>query len=378
MKSITLKYLSALFITASIYGCSTSTHEETKVPAPVDESMVQLSPEQAKQIDLQIKEVQTKNISNTLKLSGQIDVPPQNLISVSVPLGGYLKSTDMLPGTEVRKGQLLAVIEDAQYIQLQQDFLSIKNKLAYAGKEYSRQRELNTAKAASDKVLQMAEVDYKTLNIEQKALAEKLRLIGLDPAKLTENNISRAIRIYSPIDGYVSKVNVNIGKYVVPSDILFELVNPNNIYLNLTVFEKDLNRIKIGQEVFVYNNATPDKKYRTKVKLISRSLSDDRSAVVHCSFDLQDKTLVPGMYMNAELQLVNDRIDALPADAVVSFENKDYVFIDSGNNMFKMTEVNKGHTDQGYTAIDTALDGKKIVVKGAYSLLMKLKNTTEE
>lgn len=379
MKSITLKYLSALCITALVYGCSSTAKEETKLPDVItDESMVQLSPEQAKQINLQVEEVQPKNIGTTLKLSGQVDAPPQNLVSVSVPLGGYLKSTDMLPGTEVRKGQLLAVIEDPQYIQLQQDYLSTKNKLVYAGKEYSRQQELNRAKAASDKVLQMAETEFRTLNIEHKALAEKLRLIGLEPAKLTENNISRAIKIYSPINGYVSKVNVNIGKYVVPSDILFELVNPNNIYLALTVFERDLNRIKIGQEVSVYSNTAPDKKYSTKVKLVSRSLSDDRSAIVHCNFMQPEKSLLPGMYMNAEVHLDNATIDALPDEAIVNFENKDYVFTDEGNSMFKMTEVSKGNADLGYTAIDTALEGKKIVVKGAYSLLMKLKNTMEE
>ncbi|MEQ7799908.1 efflux RND transporter periplasmic adaptor subunit [Pedobacter sp. ASV1-7] len=378
MKSITLKYIFLLLVAVFIYGCVSSAKEEAKVAAPVDESIVQLSPEQAKQIDLQVQDVQAKNISSTLKLSGQIDAPPQNMVSVSVPLGGYLKSTDMLQGTQVRKGQLLAVMEDPQYIQLQQDYLSTKNKLAYAGKEYSRQRELNISKAASDKVLQMAEMDFRTLNIEYKALAEKLRLIGIEPAKLTENNISRAIRIYSPINGYVSKVNVNIGKYVLPSDILFELVNPNNIHLNLTVFEKDLNKIKIGQEVVVYSNSSPDKKYSTKVKLVSRSLGDERSAIVQCDFKQQDRALVPGMYMNAELHLDKGIIGALPDDALVSFENKDYVFIDKGNNTFKMTEVNKGNTDQGYTAIDSALDGKKIVVKGAYSLLMKLKNTMEE
>lgn len=378
MKSITLKYIFPLFIAVLIYGCTSSAKEEAKLAASVDESIVQLSPEQAKQIDLQVQDVQAKNISSTLKLSGQIGAPPQNMVSVSVPLGGYLKSTDMLQGTQVRKGQLLAVMEDPQYIQLQQDYLSTKNKLAYAGKEYNRQRELNTAKAASDKVLQMAEMYFRTLNIEHKALAEKLRLIGIEPAKLIESNISRAIRIYSPINGYVSKVNVNIGKYVLPSDILFELVNPNNIHLNLTVFEKDLNKIKIGQEVVVYSNSSPDKKYSTRVKLVSRSLSDERSAIVQCDFNEQDRALVPGMYMNAELHLDKGTIDALPDEALVSFENKDYVFIDKGNNTFKMTEVNKGNTDQGYTAIDSALDGKKIVVKGAYSLLMKLKNTMEE
>lgn len=361
-----------------IYGCSSSAKEEPKVKTALDESTVQLSPEQVKQIDLQIQQVQAREISTVLKLNGQIEVPPQNLVSVSVPLGGYLKSTQMLPGTQVRKGQVLATLEDPQYIQLQQDYLSTKNKLGFALKEYNRQKELHTARAGSDKVFQQAESDFRNFSIESKALAEKLRLIGLNPAKLTEDNISRTVGIYSPINGYVSKVNANIGKYVVPSDVVFELVNPSNIHLNLTVFEKDLAKIKIGQQVMAYSNAKPDKKYPTKVVLVSHALNEERSTAVHCDFDQYDQKLVPGMYMNAIVELNNDKVDALPEDAFVNFENKDYVFVNTGKDAFKMTEVKKGGTAQGYTALNSDLKGKNIVVKGAYSLLMKLKNTSEE
>ncbi|MBC8985034.1 efflux RND transporter periplasmic adaptor subunit [Pedobacter sp. N36a] len=378
MKSIIFKYLPVLLIPVLIYGCSSSAHEESKVKTNTDESIVQLSPEQVKQIDLQLADVQQKEISTVLKLNGQIEVPPQNLVSVSVPLGGYLKSTQMLPGTKISKGQLLATIEDPQYIQLQQDYLSTKNKLGFALKEYNRQRELHSARAGSDKVFQQAENEYKNFNIESKALAEKLRLIGLHPAKLTEDNISRTIGIYSPINGYVSKVNVNIGKYVLPSDVIFELVNPNNIHLNLTVFEKDLGKIKIGQQVMAYSNARPDQQYRTKVALVSHALNEERSTTVHCDFEQYDQKLVPGMYMNASVQVNNDKIDALPEDAFVNYENKDYVFLSNGPQTFKMTEVKKGITEKGYTALNSDLKGKKIVVKGAYSLLMKLKNTSEE
>jgi len=378
MKSIIFKYIPVLLISTLVYGCSSSAKEQSEVTAKTDESTVQLSPEQVKQIDLQVQEVQPRNISTTLKLNGQINVPPQNLVSVSVPLGGYLKSTSMLAGTQIRKGQVLAVIEDPQYIQLQQDYLSAKSKLNYALKEYNRQKELNKAKAGSDKVLQQAESEFKSLSIESKGLAERLRLIGLNPGKLTEDNISRTINIYSPINGYVSKVNVNIGKYVTPSDIIFELVNPADIHLNLTVFEKDLTKIKIGQQVLAYSNSRPDQKYTTRVVLVSHSLNNDRSTEVHCNFQHYDKNLVPGMYMNAEVQVETDKIDALPNDAFVNYENKDYVFVSSGKNTFKILEVIKGKTEQGFTAINSDLKGNKVVVKGAYSLLMKLKNTIEE
>lgn len=378
LKIVTL-YSAVVLAVGLFNACSNSSTGQQSVEKTADtnETLVQLTAAQAKNIGLQTGTVSLKNISSNLKLSGQIDVPPQNLVSVSIPLGGYLKSTQMLPGTQVRKGQLLAIMEDPQYIQLQQDYLNAKNKLAYAGKEYERQKELNSSKASSDKVLQQSESEFRSLNIELKALAAKLSLIGINPQRLTENSISRSIGIHSPINGYISRVNVNIGKYVTPSDVIFELVNPTDIHLNLMVYEKDLSKIAIGQKVVVYSNARPDQKYDTKIILLSHALNENRIAEVHCQFEKYDKRLVPGMYMNAEIQLDNNQGKVLPDDAIVGFENKDYVFVQEGNSSFRMTPVQKGQSENGLTVVGDGLEGKRIVTTGAYSLLMKLKNTAE-
>lgn len=374
-------YHQAFFIAAlSIILCGCHNKDEPASNTSVKENtetLVHLSASQAKNIDLEIGESSLQNVSNTLKLSGQIDVPPQNLVSVSIPLGGYLRSTDMLPGERVRKGQVLAIIEDPQYIQLQQDFLRASNKQGFAIKEYERQRELNSTKASSDKVLQQAETELKDLNVETSALAAKLNMIGINSKYLTAKNISRTIKIYSPINGYVSKVNMNIGKYVAPSDVIFELINPEDIHLNLTVYEKDLDKLSIGQQVMAYTNSNPTKKYASSIILVSHSLNENRSAEVHCHFDQYDKNLTPGMYMNAEIQLNARSEKVIPNNAIVSFENKDYVFVKEGDSQYRMTPVQKGVSENNQTAVGTALDGKKIVLKGAYSLLMKLKNTAE-
>lgn len=373
-------FISALIVVlfSMILSACNQAEKETADPGPArEETLVELSEAQAKNIGLKTDTISLKPISSVLKLSGQIDVPPQNLISVSIPLGGYLKSTKMLPGTQVSKGQLLAVMEDPQYIQLQQDYLSAKNKLNYASREYDRQRELNSSKASSDKILQQAESEFRNLNIETRALAAKLSLIGISPLRLNENTISKTINIHSPINGYISKVNVNIGKYVTPSDVIFELVNPEDIHLNLTVYEKDLNRISIGQRVSTYTNARPDERYETKIILLSHSLNENRSAEVHCHFERYDKRLVPGMYMNAEIQLDNNQEKVLPNEAIVNFENKDYVFVEEAARRFRMTPVQKGESANGFSAVGPGLEGSKVVTTGAYSLLMKLKNTAE-
>ncbi len=343
----------------------------------IEETEVSLTEQQARNIDLQIGSVGFGEINETLKLQGKVDVPPQNLISVSIPLGGYLKTTKMLPGTHVSKGQVIAVMEDPQYIQLQQDYLSVHNKLAYAQNELARQKELNISKANSDKTLQLAETEYRNLKVEEMALVEKLKLINISAAQLAQGKISKSVNVYAPINGYVSKVNVNIGKYVTPSDVIFELINPSDIHLNLTLFEKDIPHISIGSKVMAYSNTQPNKKYETEVILVGHSVEEGRSEV-HCHFEAYDKSLVPGMYMNAELQFKNKKVQFLPEAAVVSFEGKDYVFVETEPRKFEMLEVNIGEVSGGKRAVNTDLKDRKIAVKGAYSLLMKLKNTSEE
>jgi cobalt-zinc-cadmium efflux system membrane fusion protein len=173
---------------------------------------------------------------------------------------------------------------------------------------------------------------------------------------------------------------VNIGKYVTPSDVLFELVNPTDIHLNLKIFEKDLDKIFIGQKVISYTNNNPDKKYIGDIILISKDVAPDGTIEVHCHFDKYDKTLFPGMYMNAEISSKNNVQNVLPDEAIVSFEGKKYFFENAGKNKFEMSEIETGESENGFTEIVSKADlsGKEIVTKGAYALLMSLKNKEEE
>ena len=271
-------------------------------------------------------------------------------------------------------------MEDQQYIQLQQDYLTAKAKISYLENEYLRQKDLNQSKAASDKVFQQAEADYNSHRVLVTSLGEKLKLAGINVDKLNESNISRSINIYSPINGYVSSVNVNIGKYVSPTEVLFELINPSDIHLALKIFEKDLDKLYVGQKLVAYTNGRPDKKYHCEVLLIGKDLTTERNTDVHCHFEEYDKALVPGTYMNAEIEVKNNKAFVLPEAAVVRYENKYYAFIRKSGNTFEMKEVETGNTENGYLEILSAgnLTGNEFVTKGAYSLLMSLKNTPEE
>lgn len=374
-------YLYILFSGLFFMACSNKDQQEETVTAATTADTLVLTNEQLKNASLAVGQMQELEIASLMKVNGKIDVPPQNMVSISVPLGGYLKTSKLLPGMHVNKGEVVAVMEDQQYIQLQQDYLTAKVKLVMFDKEFIRQKELNASQASSDKMLQQAESEYKTQKILVSALAQKLQLVGINPSTLNENNISKSVNIHSPIDGYVTKVNVNIGKYISPTEIMFELVNPTDIHLALKIFEKDLDKLFIGQGLLAFTNNNPQKKYECEVLLIGKDINQEGFTDVHCHFETYDKLLIPGTYMNAEIKVRNRKANVLPVDGIVRFEGKQYVFKAIDKQQFIMTEVRLGDTENGMTEIllpEKDILGKaNYVTKGAYTLLMMLKNEAE-
>lgn len=351
-----------------------------KTEATTETNMVTLTEPQMKNALIETGQPEKKQIAQILKTNGRIDVPPQNIVSISAPLGGYLKHTKLMPGMNVQKGQVIATLEDNQYIQLQHDYLTAKAQYGFLESEFNRQKELNQSKASSDKVYEQARSAYQTQRILIRSLAEKLRLININPDQLSEGRISKSINIYAPINGFVSKAAVITGQYVNPGDILFELINPSNIHLTLKVYEKDVARMYIGQPFLSYSNNDPSKKYRGKILLINKDFSGDGATEVLGSFNNYGEALLPGMYMNAEIELKKDSANAINEDAVVHFEGRNYVFLQTGKNQFEMTEVTTGDNGGGFVEILSPenFNGQPVVTKGAYTLLMSLKNKEEE
>lgn len=377
---INIKNIVGIFFLFTVLSCENKEDTNNETIAKAAENTLQLSDEQMTSFSLTSVKIQKKNITKTLILNGILDVPPQNLVSVSNALGGYVKSTKLLPGMQFRKGEVIVVMEDNQFIQLQQDYLTVKVLIENAEAEYNRQSLLNQSKASSDKVYLQAKADYQTLQISQKSLEEKLRMINIKPSSVSVNNISRTAVIYAPFDGFVSQVFVNVGKYVSPSDVLFELINPKDLHLNLKVFDKDLDKIKIGQSIIAFANDNRGKKYVAEVILIGKNVADDRAVEVHAHFAKQDVQLIPGLYMNAEMEIPVSNTLTLPEESILTFEGKEYVFIISGKNKFKLQSIQTGTRGNGWTEIINANDliNAKIVSKGAYILLMALKNTGED
>jgi len=380
--------LSALLFT----GCNNRSETlETEGHHEETESMVELTPAQYKVAGIELGKVEQKNLSSIIKVNGVLEAPPQSLISISAILGGFVKNTDLLHGSRVKKGEAIVVMEHPDYIQLQQDFFDSKSRLVYLELEYKRQKGLREQNVSSAKIFQQTTADYKSMKAEVNALEEKLALIGINAEQLQESEtISRAVTIRSPIDGYVSKVNVNIGKYVNPEDVMFEIVNTEHLHVELMVFEKDISKIKEGQQIrFMLPNEDDEERLAT-VHLIGRSVGSGRAVQVHGHLDKEDEQYLPGMFVKAFIEIADNTVNALPEQAIVRSEGKHYIYILKGkrieNNLemtdFEMIEVQKGITEGLFVEValpDTFdIDSNRVVLNGAYTLLSKMKVSGEE
>ena len=377
MKSNKLILLASMAVLLACNGNKNDKVETAATNQKMDtlvSEVVILSAEQLKSANLSFGLAQTKAMHKILKVNGLIDVPPSNIVSISIPMGGYLKKTSLIPGMLVKKGNLLAVMEDPIYIELQQDYLTSKSKLTYLEADYIRQRDLNATKAVSDKIFQLAKSDFESQKYLVKSLSEKLKLLGIDPLLLNENNISRAINFNSPINGYITKVNVNIGKYVNPTDVLFEIIDPSDLHLRLIVFENDATNLKVGNKVSFYINNNINQKYLATVAVITPNINEERTTDVHCHLANENVHLYPGTFANAEIELNNAKVNALPEESVVKWQNKPFVFVKIDGSNFKMVPVEIGVSNDGFVEIKTDLGKQEVVLTNAYTLLMQLKN----
>jgi cobalt-zinc-cadmium efflux system membrane fusion protein len=305
-----------------------------------------------------------------------------------MPFGGFVKSTTLLPGNAVTKGQALAILENQEFVDVQQNYLEAKSKLEFAEAEYKRHAELFKEDIYSHQNLQQVTADYKSLKAQVYALEQKLALIGINPADLREDNISRSVAVVSPISGYVKAVNVNIGKFVAPTDVLFEIINSDKLYLELILFEKDADKVSAGQKIrFFINNET--EQHEAIIYQTGRSVNADKTYKVYATVTGTCKNVLPGMYVNAIIEVSTNQVAALPSEAIVSFDDKEYIFVFDKNkeengkqiSEYRMVQVHKGITDGGYTEIilPEGFDMKtaKVVIKGAYNLLSAKKNAGE-
>jgi membrane fusion protein, heavy metal efflux system len=376
-----MKHIHVIIIAIFSASCGQIKEQSQNENITEAENIITLTPAQYKAADIALGNIMRKPMGTMLRVNGMLDVPPQNLITIAAPMGGFVKSTKLLQGMKVKKGEALVTLENQEYIQLQQDYLDNRSKLEFSEAEYNRQVELAKENVNAQKSLQQSKSQYLSIKAAVKGLEAKLAMINIPASSLEDGNIRPAIQLYAPIDGYVTVVNVNIGQYVNATDVMFKIVNIEHIHVELQVYEKDIHKIKAGQKVsFQLSN---ENAIRTaSVYLIGKEITPDRTVRIHCHLDKEDESLLPGMYVTAALETTKYETDVVPTSSLVNFEGKDYLFAATkGKEQFELIAVKTGNTDSEFTEVEipSAFDkSRAIVLRGAFELLGVLKNTAEE
>jgi len=400
------KFLSSLVIlTAAIVWLSSCSSKGNAETAPAEETkteeadMVDLSEEQFKTVNIQYGAVEDKNLSSVIRASGEIEAPPQQLVTVSSPYGGVVTNIPILEGKFVTQGQVVAVLENPEFIQLQQDYLDYKSQLSFLKEELDRQQELAKENVNAKKTLQKAGSEYNSMVARVQGLRSKLQLININPDKIGSGSISSRSNVYATTSGYVTKVKANIGEYVNANEALAEIADTRELHVELTVFEKDVLKIKAGQKVrFVLNNETKER--FAEISLVGREISTDRTVRVHGRLLKEDKELLPGLFLKGIIETGVATTTALPDKAIVQSAGKSYIFIAAEETKeetnpadakkdaatekhipFKRIEITTGVSENGYTEVilPEGFDRNiKVVINGAYDLLSKMNNVEEE
>lgn len=372
-----LIYLLPVFL---FTACSSENTTLTETTPSVAENIITLSEAQLQNAQLTIAKPQMVEMKGTASFKGQLEVPTGQKSAITFPMSGQIESTSINPGKMVQKGDVLAVIQDPAFIQLQQDYLIAKQQLVLKQKDFDRQSELNASKASSDKVFQQAQADYENQKVSVRALAEQLSLIGINPSQLSDSNLSRQISVRANQSGMVSVVNVFPGKYVHQGEILFEILSTSQLVAKLSVFEQDLANLSIGMPVHLHSNSNMDEQISATITTINSAIGADHSAQVYCSISSLPKGWAPGAFVTGDVEISTTSAIVLPSAALVTFENKNFIFVESTKGTFEIKEVQLGMSSGDQQEIKNGIEllEKNIVVSNAYTLLMAMKNKEEE
>ncbi|NOX85855.1 MAG: efflux RND transporter periplasmic adaptor subunit [Chlorobi bacterium] len=395
---ITVAAISGLFAACSSSG--KESHEKALNKETVPENVVSLTPQQIKAIDLKLGKIEKHNISTTVKSNGRTQLLPQYKANVSTLVAGVVKNVFVIEGDFVKKGQLLAILEHPDIVNMQQQYLENVNNLEFLEQDYQRKKELYEEKVGSGKDYQKALSEYNRAKSTAIGLKAKLQMLGISIKSVEKGNITSTINITSPIRGYVRSVGVNIGSFMEPNSDLFEIVDNSKIHADLLVYEKDIPKVKTGQEVHFNISNIPGRELKGTIFSVGKAYEDEAKAItVHATIENAGGNIIPGMYVNAHIIVDSITTDVLPEEAIAAEGNMYFIFIKTEGEKhtegeenehghdekerwyFKKTEVITGIRDGGFVEIKLLKplpENAGIAVNAAYYLLAEMgKGETE-
>jgi len=381
-------------------------HDEEETHA--NEKMVHLNEVQYKNSGIDTAWFELKNLSEVINANGYTKLPPQNQASVSVQFAGNISTIKVIEGQYVKKGQVLATMQSMAYnnlrlekSKLNEQLQTSKATLEYLKLDFARQKELTDENVNAKKVFQKVSSELKLEEAKIAALQSQIAILSQN-IQIGGTSSSPFINITAPISGNVSEVYVTIGSAAEIGKPLFNIIDNSKMHVDLLVYEKDLFRVKPGQKVrFILTNQG-NQEIGGKIFSVGKSFENDtKSVAVHADIVNEKQLLIPGMYVNALIDIGVNKVPSLPVDAVIKAEGREFIFVWEKENMetqeehaegekheegeahekeisFARIEVKTGTAQLGFVQVTPLVNihhGDKIVVKGAYYLQAHLQKS---
>lgn len=225
-------------------------------------------------------------------------------------MAGIIKSIAVIEGQYVKKGQSLATFQSIEYnnLRLQKAKLTEEIQQAKVTKEYlsidfNRQKELSDENITAKKIFQKISADFDAIKSKIENLEHQIQILE-QTISLSGRENSTTIAIVAPISGYITAVNVKIGSSVAPNTSLFSIVDNSKMHVDLLVYEKDLFKIKVGQNVrFVLTNRGNQEIMGNIFSIGQAFQNETKSVAVHADINNSKAGLISGMYVSALIDI---------------------------------------------------------------------------
>lgn len=366
-------------------GQKAHAHEDHEHEEEVDFDHIPLTEKQVNAVDLKMGVAQNREMDATISAKGALVLRAQNMGDVASLMGGVVKAIYVKEGQVVKKGQVVATVENTDVVSLQREYFTAYKESELAKVDMERQLLLSKQGAGVKRTLQQAQKDYQVAHANLLGIGRQLAQMGISTSAVAKGKFTTAFPLRAPISGVVSQLTASLGSYADMQTPLMKIRNTQAVECDLNVFEKDLAKVKVGNRVTFSLTNQPGVKLSGTVYGMNQYFNDgSKSVAVHVKMDdaslktsrINHIKLFDGMYVSGQIAIGSQRCLALPSEAIVSTDGKQYVFAlngepKKGEYSFSRHEVSTGVTSGGFTEVqlcDHLKAGKKIVTDNAFYL----------
>ena len=350
-----LKLLGAMLFMALFFSaCSNGEEpEQTSIKdASGQGEFITLSKAQFERGNYKIIKAQKQQIRESLHLTGVLKASPGNVHSISSFYGGRVSNLNLKEGDNLKAGQLLFFLEGPEIVEQQRDFIESTAQEEVLRSNYLRQKALWEDSVVSEKVYLDAKSKFETTSAKLQSLEAKLGLMGLSGAQLKKSGIQARIPFRAPLSGQVSGLSINNGYFLSPNEQALDIHDLQEPLIELKVFEKDLGRIKKGQQLDFYGQGQDGAKRKAEVFQVSQVLIPGKTytiALARINDSLGYENLNYGVYLDAEIAL-DERSSFTLGEAAIS---------EVANRYYGLSYVRKDDSAYYFQAIELDLAGRQ-------------------